>query len=196
MPAADEADLVFFQLRQQHVVEDRVLAIDFAVHQLADPRQRLVRLQAVGAGLFTGEGDLFLQARHTNFEELIQVAGEDQQELQSLQQWIGLIQRLFQHADVELQLGQFAMNVQAAVVQAGNDDGRRGHRCRSWRLYRRGFERRLGNRRRFRRGLDHLLGHRLGVFHSDVGKYFVIHLAFLKGVTALSSIEQREQRNR
>ena len=78
--------------------------IDVAVHQFADARQRLMRLQAVGTGLFTGEGDLLLQPGDTNLEELIQVAGEDQQELQSLQQRIGLIQRLFQHADVELQL--------------------------------------------------------------------------------------------
>src|SRR5690606_14931724 len=58
-----------------------------------------------------------LQARHTNFEELIQVAREDQQELQPLQQRIGFIQRLLQHADIELQLRKLAMNVQAAVVQ-------------------------------------------------------------------------------
>jgi hypothetical protein len=89
------------------------------VHQLADARQRLMRLQAVGTGLFTGEGDLLLQAGDADFEELVQVAGEDQQELQPLQQRVGLIQRLFQHADVELQLRQLAVDVQAAVIQAG-----------------------------------------------------------------------------
>ncbi|MNH05080.1 hypothetical protein D3C79_643940 [compost metagenome] len=194
VPAADEADLVFFQLRQQHVVEDRVLAIDFAVHQLADPRQRLVRLQAVGAGLFTGEGDLLLQARHTNFEELIQVAGKDQQELQPLQQGIALIQRLFQHADIELQLGQLAVNVQAAVIQTGDRDGRG-----NWRRDRRrrlDLDHRLRQRSRLRRRFEQLLRYRLGLLHLDITEYFVIHLAFLKGVTALSSIEQREQRNR
>ena len=95
---------MFFQLRQQDVIEDRVLAVHMAVHQFADAGQGLVRLQAVSAGLFAGEGDLLLEAGDTNFEELVQVAGEDQQELQPLQQRVGLIQRLFQHADVELQL--------------------------------------------------------------------------------------------
>ena len=97
------------------------------MHQLADAGQGLMRLQAIGTGLFTGEGDLFLQASHANFEELVQVAGEDQQKLQPLQQGVGLIQRLFQYADVELQLRQLAVDIQAAVIQARN---RNRWRCR------------------------------------------------------------------
>ncbi|MNE21971.1 hypothetical protein D3C80_1151560 [compost metagenome] len=193
--AANKADLVFLQLRQQHIVEDRVLTMDLAVHHFTDSRQRLVRLQAVSAGLLTGKGDLLLQARHTNFEELIQVAGEDQQELQPLQQRIVLIQRLFQHADIELQLGQLAVNVQAAVIQTRNSDGRG-----NWRRGRRrrlDLGHRLRQRSRLRRRFEQLLRYRLGLLHVDITtEYFVIHLAFLKGVTALSSIEQREQRNR
>lgn len=90
-----------------------------AVYQLADAGQGLVRLQAIGASLFTGKGDLFLEAGDTDLEELVQVAGEDQQELQALEQWVGLIQRLFQYTDVELQLGQLAMDIQAAVIRFG-----------------------------------------------------------------------------
>ncbi|MNN03194.1 hypothetical protein D3C81_1158740 [compost metagenome] len=190
----DEADLVLFQFRQQHIVEDRVLTINFAVYHFTDPCQCLVRLQAVSAGLLTGKGDLLLQARHTNFEELIQVAGKDQQELQPLQQRIVLIQRLFQHADIELQLGQLAVNVQAAVIQTRNSDGRG-----NWRRGRRrrlDLGHRLRQRSRLRRRFEQLLRYRLGLLHLDITEYFVIHLAFLKGVTALSSIEQREQRNR
>ncbi|KWV88505.1 hypothetical protein PFLmoz3_01400 [Pseudomonas fluorescens] len=100
----NEADLMLFQLRQQDVVEDRVLAVHMAVHQLTDTRQGLVRLQAVGTGLLTGEGDLLLEAGNTDLEELVQVAGENQQEFQPFQQGVGLIQRLLEHADVELQL--------------------------------------------------------------------------------------------
>ncbi|MNZ10678.1 hypothetical protein D3C78_275260 [compost metagenome] len=115
--AADEVDLVLGQLRQQDVVEDAVLAGHLLVHQLADPRQRLVRQQAVGAGLFAGEGDLLLQAGDADLEELVEVAGEDQQELQALEQRGGLVERLLQDADIELQLRQLAVDVQAAVVQ-------------------------------------------------------------------------------
>ncbi|MCY1341494.1 hypothetical protein D9M69_274450 [compost metagenome] len=133
--AADEAHVVLGQLRQQDVVEDAVLAADLHVHLLADPRQRLVRQQAVGTGLFAGEGDLLLQPGDADLEELVEVAGEDQQELQAFQQRVGLIQRLFQHADVELQLREFAMNVEGAVIDV---DRRRRHHftgCRSRNLH-------------------------------------------------------------
>ena len=85
MPATDEAHLMLFQLRQQNVVENRVLAVDVTMHQLADARQRLMRLQTVGARLLAGKRDLLLEAGDTNFEELIEVAGENQQKLQPLQ---------------------------------------------------------------------------------------------------------------
>ncbi len=104
MAATNEADLMFFQLRQQNIVEDRVLAVHVAMHQLTDTRQGLMRLQTVGTGLFAGEGNLLLEAGDADLEELVQVAGENQQELEPLQQRIGLVQRLLQHADVELQL--------------------------------------------------------------------------------------------
>jgi hypothetical protein len=165
--ATDEAHLMLFQLRQQNVVEDRVLTVNMAVDQLADPRQRLMRLQTVGTGLFTGEGDLLLQAGDADFKEFIEVAGEDQQELQAFQQRIGLVQRLFQHADVELQLRELAVDVQAAVIQARN--GNRRHR-------RSRFGRRRGWRRlQFRRGLGDLLDHRLSFFYCNFSESFGIH---------------------
>ncbi|MNN37108.1 hypothetical protein D3C81_1510390 [compost metagenome] len=130
VPAADEADLVLLQLRQQHVVEDRVLALDLLVHQLADPRQHLLRLQAVGAGQLAGEGDLLLQPGDADLEELVEVAGEDQQELQALEQRGGLVERLLQDADIELQLRQLAVDVQAAVIQTGRGGQRLAGRLR------------------------------------------------------------------
>ncbi|MNS16758.1 hypothetical protein D3C72_484170 [compost metagenome] len=165
---ADEADMVLFQLGQQHVVEDRVLALHLAVHQVADACQRLMRLQAVGTGLFTGEVDLLLQAGDADLEELVEVAGEDQQELEAFEQRVVLVQRLFQHTDIELQLREFAMNVQAAVVQAWDDDcrGRRG--CRSRRLCHR-FHGRQGRRRQVWRGLHHLFGEFLSILDRDRG---------------------------
>ncbi|MCY1354703.1 hypothetical protein D9M69_410930 [compost metagenome] len=181
--AADEVDLVLGQLRQQDVVEDAVLAGHLLVHQLADARHRLVRQQAVGAGLFAGEGDLLLQAGDADLEELVEVAGEDQQELQTFEQRIGLIQRLLQHADVELQLGQFTVDVQAAVIQARHHQGCRG---RGWRRDRRRCDdrgrrrvcgRRLGGRRN--------LGGLLQGFEQCAGvESFGVHLQFLGGAQA------------
>ncbi len=115
------------------------------MHQLGNARQRLMRLQTIGAGLLAGEGDALLQPGHANLEELVEVAGEDQQELQPFQQRIGLVQRLLQHADIELQLGKLAVDVQRAVIQIG-------HRCNRRLLD--DFRRRGRHRYRFR--LDHL----------------------------------------
>ncbi|MNN36124.1 hypothetical protein D3C81_1500040 [compost metagenome] len=159
--------MVFFQLRQQHVVEDGVLTIHLGVHQLADARQGLVRLQTVGTGLFTGEVDLLLQAGDADLEELVEVAGEDQQEFQALEQRVALVQRLLQHPNVELQLRQLAMNVQAAVVQARDGDGRRGgsmHGRGGCGLYCR-----LRGLWQIRRGLHHLFGDCLSVLDRDRG---------------------------
>ena len=162
------------------------------MHQFADAGQRLMRLQAVGTGLFTGEGDLLLQPGDTNLEELIQVAGEDQQELQPLQQGIGLVQRLFQHADVELQLRQLAMDVQAAVIQARDRDGRcrRGgvgdrHRCRRDRGRDRDRDR-LKFRQRFGGGFNDGLDHGLSFVYSNFSESFGIHRVFLGGLFLLS----------
>ncbi|VVN75115.1 hypothetical protein PS687_05804 [Pseudomonas fluorescens] len=169
--ATDEADLMFFQLRQQDIVEDRVLAVHMAVHQLADARQCLVRLQSVGTGLLTGESDLLFEAGDADLEELVQVAGENQQEFQAFQQRVGLIQRLFQHADVELQLRQLAVDIQAAVIQVGHQ----GHWRRRWHF---GHHSRRG---RFHLGrcLGDLFNHRVSVFYCNFGESFGIHRMFL-----------------
>ncbi|MNO27009.1 hypothetical protein D3C76_168750 [compost metagenome] len=158
---------MLFQLRQQDVVEDRVLTVNVTVNQLADPRQRLMRLQAVSTGLFTGEGNLLLQAGDANFKEFVKVAGENQQELQAFQQRIGLVQRLFQHADVELQLRKLTVDVQAAVIQARY----RNHWCRRDRF----SDRRGWRRLQFRRGLGDLLDHRLSFFYCNFRESFGIH---------------------
>ncbi|CAI8777556.1 hypothetical protein EMIT0P176_10315 [Pseudomonas sp. IT-P176] len=155
-----------------------------AVHQFADAGQRLMRLQAVGTGLFAGEGDLFLQPGDTNLEELVQVAGEDQQELQPLQQGIGLIQRLFQHADVELQLRQLAMDVQAAVIQARDRDGRR-RRGGVGDHHRRRCDR-FTFRQRFGGGFNDGLDHGLSFVYSNFSESFGIHRVFLGGLFLLS----------
>ncbi|MDR6356134.1 hypothetical protein Q3H58_002805 [Pseudomonas psychrotolerans] len=98
-----------------------------------------------GPGLFAGEGDLLLETRHADLEELVQVAGEDQQELEPLEQRIGFVEGLFQHPDVELQLRQLAMDIEAAVIHVGGRNGRHGRRLH----HRRGLLRLAVQRDRF-----------------------------------------------
>ncbi|KPB89099.1 Unknown protein sequence [Pseudomonas syringae pv. maculicola str. M6] len=183
MTAADEADLMLFKLRQQNVVEDRVLPIDMTMHQLADPGQCLMRLQTVGPCLLAGKRDLLLEACNTNLEELIEVAGKDQQKLQPLQQRVGLIERLFQYPDVELQLRQFAVDIQAAVVQVRSDDG--GQRS----------GRRLDGRDYFDIRLDHRCSLLDIDFNSGFDECFGIHECSCEAI-APSTVEQRGRRSR
>ncbi|MCY1182327.1 hypothetical protein D9M73_228850 [compost metagenome] len=70
------------------------------------------------------------------------------------------------------------MNVQAAVIQAGNGNRRRCHG---------GFDDRRGRSwLQLRRGLVDLLHHRLSVFYGNFSEYFGIHRMFLGGLFLLS----------
>src|SRR5579875_452509 len=63
-----------------------------------------------------------MDARDPNHEELVEVGDEDRQELDPLEQWQGLILGQLQHAIVELQPGQLAVEVQRAVIERGCAD--------------------------------------------------------------------------
>ena len=84
-------------------LEDPVLL----VQQFAEARPN--RRQLLGGGLLAGRSrnrvglDLLHQDGDAYLEELIQVAGNDGQELDSFQQWISLVQRLMQHPALESQ---------------------------------------------------------------------------------------------
>jgi hypothetical protein len=47
--------------------------------------------------------NLLLETGHTDLKELIQIGTDDSEKLQTLKEWILLIERLFKHALVELQ---------------------------------------------------------------------------------------------
>jgi hypothetical protein len=129
--APRDADVVRGQLRQDALVEDRVLPLDLLVRDRADLGQHLPWRHAVGAGLFALQRDLALQSRHADLEELVHVAREDQQELQAFQQRRALVQRLVQHAGVEREQRQLAVDVQPPLAEVGHRGGGRiiGRRC-------------------------------------------------------------------
>ena len=54
--------------------------------------------------------DLLLDARHAHLEELIQVRADDAEELHPLQQRVLRVERLLQHAVIELQPAQFPID--------------------------------------------------------------------------------------
>jgi len=95
------------------LAQDAPLALLFG-HQAARRRidlfELLGRRQAVGRDDAHPLAHLTLQARHAGHEELVQVVGRDGQEAHPLQQGVALVRRLFQHATVEGQPRQLAVD--------------------------------------------------------------------------------------
>ena len=67
--------------------------------------------------------DLLAQAGDADLEELVEVAGEDGQELHPLEQRIALVARLVQDAGVELEPRQLAVEVRVGRLRRGSCDG-------------------------------------------------------------------------
>ena len=59
--------------------------------------------------------DLLLQPRHAHLEEFVEVGADDGEELQPFEQRIGGIQRLVEHALVEFQPAQLAVEKMLAA---------------------------------------------------------------------------------
>jgi hypothetical protein len=72
---------------------------------------------AVGRALHDPGRHLTLESCHAHLEELVQVATTDRQELEPLQERGAVVQRLVQHAAIELQPGQLAIDVERWVPQ-------------------------------------------------------------------------------
>ena len=88
-------------------------------HALARGRELLVGGPAVGrAGDLAGL-DLLAQAGDADLEELVEVAREDGQELDPLEQRVALVARLVEHAGVELEPRQLAVEVGERAPSAG-----------------------------------------------------------------------------
>jgi hypothetical protein len=115
--APHDADTMRHQLGQDALVEDAVLPLDLSVGDFADFGEHPPRGHAIRADQLVVQCNLPLQPGHAYLEKLIHVARKNKQELQPLQQRCALVQRLVQHADVELQLGKFTVDVQPAVRQ-------------------------------------------------------------------------------
>ena len=68
-----------------------------------------MRVQAVRAGGDAAQLDLFLQPGHADLEKLIEIAADDAQVFQPLQQRNGRVFSLRQHSAVEFELAELAV---------------------------------------------------------------------------------------
>ena len=87
-----------------------------------EPRSYLLQLldgpHAVGREFGDVLCERLLKARHAYHEELVQVLGEDGEELEAFENRLRRVERLFENAPVELYLAQLAVEEQACAVGA------------------------------------------------------------------------------
>src|SRR6056297_3078347 len=131
LPTADEVNVLLLHLGNQHIVQYVVLLADVLVSNPADFRQCLIRHHAIGTDGFTTVFHLLPQTGNTDLEELIHVAAEDAAENQTVDQRVGLIQRLLEYPVIELQLAQFPVEVVFIGIQVDLLTNR-GHLYRRW----------------------------------------------------------------
>ena len=87
--------------RQQRLVEDLVLPLHELVGAGRHEIERRVRGHAVDVGMRRVKAHLLLQARHADFEELVEVAARDAQEAQAFEERKRVVVRLCEHAVLE-----------------------------------------------------------------------------------------------
>jgi hypothetical protein len=116
---ADDADAVLGQRGPQLELEAARLALDVLAHDPADLLQRRARRTPVLARLLDPRLDLVVQARHADHEELVEVGRADRAELHALEQRDRLVLGQLEHARVELQPRELAVEVE---VRSGEID--------------------------------------------------------------------------
>src|SRR6185295_13971344 len=81
----EEGQLLAGKARQYDVVQTLGVVPLHIPDDTADRLELLIRRQAVGRALTVACGQLFLESRHPDLEELVQVRAEDSQELKPFQ---------------------------------------------------------------------------------------------------------------
>ena len=122
----EELDAVPREFGGEVVEQAAVLVLHHAAHHLGDQPKLLFRGESVGGPLAVPGVHLAAETRHPHLEEFVEVAREDGQELEPLQQRRAGVLRLVQHAAVELQPRQLAVEVQPGVVEVRQGGSREG----------------------------------------------------------------------
>ena len=106
-----EDHAMFGEFRHEAVVQQGVLLADQSGGAGADGLQLLRGRHPVGRGLGRAGFDEFLETGDPDFEEFVQVRARDAQELDALQHGQPGIPGLFQHALIELEKRQLAIDI-------------------------------------------------------------------------------------
>ena len=124
VPVGD-ANPLFFERGCNVLGEDGGLVLHELAHLLTDRTQHFRVVESVGRACAQPGVDLLLETGDAHLEELVEVRGEDRQELCSLQQWTSGLIRQREHASVELEPRQLA--VQVALGTCALVGGRTDH---------------------------------------------------------------------
>ena len=120
--AAHEADFFLLQRRHQHLVEHAVLLVHQRVRALRNGRHQIGRQYAVGPGLSRSHAQHLLQPGDADFKKLVEIGAGNAQEFQPLQQRDVLVLAQLQHAPVEFQQRQLAVQEQLRGGEFGWSD--------------------------------------------------------------------------
>jgi hypothetical protein len=107
---AHQAHAMLGQRGKELLVEDAVLRVDQRARVVRDGRQRGLHLRERHAGRRDVCADLLLEARDADLEELVQVVAHDAQEAQPLEERDVRILRQCEHAAVEREQRQLAVD--------------------------------------------------------------------------------------
>ena len=106
-----------------------VLRVDELVGARADRGELLVRRQPVGRQLVDLARELLLEAGDAHHEELVEVRGDDREELEPLESGTRRVVCLGEDARVELEPGELAVQVERGRVERRHPDGAAGTAC-------------------------------------------------------------------
>jgi len=99
---AKHANAAGAELRQQEIVPAAVLLGDEELQVFFDGGQRFLGGQAIESGFSVAVLNTLQDASETDFDEFVQVAGGNGEELDALQQGIGGVFSLFKDTAIEL----------------------------------------------------------------------------------------------
>jgi hypothetical protein len=109
---AVDADIGGGERRPDRFVPAGVLLGDELLGALGDPLDLCEGREAVGGLVLRqlGAESLFAEARDADHEKLVEIRSEDRQKLHALQERIGLVLGFFQHAGIEFEPAQLAVD--------------------------------------------------------------------------------------
>jgi hypothetical protein len=120
----DHADIVLGQRGTQASFKASGQPLTQLQHALADQRDCLRRDAAVGPRVLDARVDLVAQAGDAHHVVLVEVRRVDRAELHALEQWGPLVLGQLQHALVEVEPRQLAVEVERRIVQIGHRSSR------------------------------------------------------------------------